>query len=211
MGIYSPFRAGALAGVSGNRIGRWARYGLIRPTVHHGRPANLYEFRDVAEAIVVHLLIDRRFSYEDIHRAIDHARAEYGEWPLLSAPLGVARHAIEGDPRGAVVLRVTAGVYVDTADGRANQIILKPELLEEVADMLRAGGWIARALGLRRIEVDPGKLGGTPVVRGRRWPIERVAQLAADETGEQILVDEYGLDRRDVAESVRWMKAAAEL
>jgi predicted site-specific integrase-resolvase len=38
---YTPARAGALAGVSGQTIGQWARYGFIKPTVYEGRPINL--------------------------------------------------------------------------------------------------------------------------------------------------------------------------
>jgi hypothetical protein len=41
--------------------------------------------------------------------------------------------------------------------------------------------------------------------------VERVAQLAADREGRLILVDEYGLDERDVDESMRWVEAAARL
>jgi uncharacterized protein (DUF433 family) len=206
-GVFSPFRAGALAGVSGNRIGQWARYGLIKASLYRGRPANLYEFRDVAEAIVVHWLLDRGFTYRDIHSAIDHARPE---WPLLSDALGIAQHAVAGDPRGTIVLKVERGVYVDTRLG-GRQITLKPALLEGASDMLRRGGWLAAQLKLRRIEVDPAKLGGAPVIRGRRWPVERVAQLASDDAGALILRDDYGLDDRDIDESVRWMNAALAL
>lgn len=209
-GVFSPFRAGALAGVSGNRIGQWARYGLIKPTLFRGRPSNLYEFRDVAEAIVVHWLLDKGFTYFDIHQAIERARVDHSDWPLLTAPLGIAQHAVAGDPKGAIVLRVAQGIYVDTRSG-GNQITLKPELLEAARDMLRRGGWLAAQLNLRRIEVDPDKLAGAPVVRGRRWPIERVAQLAEDDAGRAVLMSDYGLDRRDIEESVRWVRAAAEL
>lgn len=209
-GVFPPFRAGALAGVSGNRVGQWARYELIKPTLFRGRPANLYEFRDVAEAIVVHWLLERGFSYRDIHLAIEQARSQYGDWPLLSAPLGVAQHAVVGDPRGTIVLEVERGIYVDTRRG-GHQVTLRPELLEGARDMLRRGGWLAAQLKLERIEVDPGKLGGAPVLRGRRWPIERVAQLAADEAGIRVLLDDYGLHPRDIEESVRWMDAALSL
>jgi uncharacterized protein (DUF433 family) len=208
-GIFSPFHAGALAGVSGNRVGQWARYGLIKPTFYRGRPANLYEFHDVAEAIVVHWLLDRKFTYREIHGAIDRAQSEYPAWPLLRAPIAVAQQAIAGD-RGTIVVEVEPKTYVDTR-GKAEQITLKPELLDRARDMLRRGGWLADQLELRRIEVDPEKLGGTPVLRGRRWPIERVAQLAADDAGVHVLLDDYGLDRRDVDESVEWMNAALAL
>jgi uncharacterized protein (DUF433 family) len=209
-GIYPPFRAGALAGVSGNRIGQWARYGLIKPSLYRGRPAHLYEFRDVAEAIIIHWLSERGFSYDEIHRAIESARADHHDWPLLDAPLGVAQYAVAGDPRGTIVLEIESQVYVDAGRGKG-QITLKPELLDRARDMLRRGGWLADRFKLKRIEVDPAKLGGAPVLRGRRWPIERVAQLAADEAGTTILLDDYGLDRRDVTESVKWVEAAAKL
>jgi uncharacterized protein (DUF433 family)/DNA-binding transcriptional MerR regulator len=208
-GVFTPYRAGALAGVSGYRLGQWARYGLVRPTWYRGRPANLYDFHDVAEAIVVHWLLDQRFSYGQIHEAIDAARTEYPDWPLLMAPLGVAHHAVEGDPIGAIVLEVERGVYVDTH--RGGQIALRPELLDHARDMLRRGGWLANELGLRRIEVDPGKLAGAPTLRGRRWPVERVAQLAGDDDGIAILLEDYGLDDRDVDESQRWVAAALSL
>jgi uncharacterized protein (DUF433 family) len=208
--VYPPYRAGALAGVSGYRIGQWARYGLITPSFYKGRPTNLYAFLDVAEAIVVHWLLDHRFTYDDIHAAIDGVRQDYPDWPLLYAPLGIAQHAVEGDDRGAIVHEVDRDVYVDAGRG-GDQVTLRPQLHERARDMLRRGGWIAEELGLRRIEVDPGKLGGLPTVQGRRWPIERVAQLAADDVGRTILIADYGLDDRDIAESVRWVAAAAQL
>ncbi len=208
LGVFSPRRAGALAGVSGNKIGQWARYGLITPHVYEGRPANRYAFYDVAEAIVIHWLRAAQFSYDEIHRAIATAREEYPDWPLVSAPLGVARDAVEGD-RGLIVQRVEGG-YVET--GRpGGQVILKPELLGFARDMLRTGGWLADQLGLERLEVDPEKLGGAPTLRGRRWPVERVARIAADGEGRDLLVQDYGLDKRDVEESVRWTDAATAL
>ena len=208
LGVFSPRRAGALAGVSGGRIGQWARYGLIQPTVYSGRPANRYAFYDVAEAIVVHWLRDQRFDYAAIHEAIANARKTHPDWPLLGAELGVARHAIEGD-RGLIVERID-GAYVET--GRpGGQIVLKPEVLDFARDMLRTGGWLADQLHLKRIEVDPEKLGGAPTLRGRRWPVERVARIAADDAGRAILIDDYGLDERDVDESLRWSHAAAAL
>jgi uncharacterized protein (DUF433 family)/DNA-binding transcriptional MerR regulator len=208
LGVFSPRRAGALAGVSGDQVGQWARYKLIRPTVYEGRPANRYAFYDVAEAIVVHWLREQGFGYSEIHTAIANARVSHPEWPLVRAPLGVARHALEGD-RGVIVEKL-GPAYVET--GRpGGQIVLKPELLNFARDMLRTGGWLADQLRLERIEVDPEKLGGAPTLRGRRWPVERVARIAADDEGRSILIDDYGLDERDVEESVRWTEAAAAL
>lgn len=208
LSVFSPYRAGALAGVSGKRIGQWARYGLIRPTIYEGRPTNRYAFYDVAEAIVVHELQSFGFTYREIHTAIDTARERFPAWPLLNADIGVARHAIDGD-RGVIVEK-REDHYVET--GRpGGQIVIKPQLLSLARDMLASGGWLARDLKLERIEVDPAKLGGAPTLRGRRWPVERVARTAADPAGRAILIDDYGLDERDVSESVRWAKAAAAL
>jgi uncharacterized protein (DUF433 family)/DNA-binding transcriptional MerR regulator len=209
LGVFSPRRAGQLAGVGGDRIGQWARYGLIRATIYEGRPANLYAFYDVAEAIVVHWLRNEGFSYGEIHHAIGKAGGRHRDWPLLEQPLGVARHALEDD-RGVIAMRTENGAYVEI--GRpGDQVVLPPELFLQAADMLRTGGWLARQLGLGRIEVDPRKLGGAPTIKGHRWPVERVARIAADEEGQALLVDEYELDERDIAESLAWTTAALAL
>jgi uncharacterized protein (DUF433 family) len=210
LGIFPPYRAGALAGVSGNRIGQWARYGLIRASYFEGRPANLYAFYDVSEAIVVHWLRDRGFGYGEIHSAVSAARKDHPEWPLVKGRLGVAKHAVHGDPRGAIVQEVDKDVYVET--GRAGgQVMLRPQLLDAARDVLRRGGWIADQLRLKRIEVDPQKLGGAPTIKGHRWPVERIAQLAADEKGRAILEADYRLKRPEIDESLIWVKAAAAL
>jgi uncharacterized protein (DUF433 family)/DNA-binding transcriptional MerR regulator len=210
LGIYAAHRVGALAGMSGYTIGQWARHGLIRPTYYEGRPANLYAFNDVAEAIVIRWLLSKGFTYEQIHHAIDCAHEEYPDWPLLRAPLGVAQHAVKGDPRGVIAQRSDDGTYVDVSHA-GGQVTLKPQLFQDVALMLRTGGWIANELGLKRIEVDPGKLGGVPSLKGRRWPVESVAQIAADDEGRTILLNEYGLAKGEVDESVRWVNAVAAI
>lgn len=209
LGVFSPYRAGALAGVSGNRVGQWARYGLISPTVYEGRPANRYAFFDVAEAIVVHELSQAGFTYQEIHTAIDSARERFPDWPLQSADLGIARHVVGAPDRGVIAERVNGDYFEIGRPG--GQMIIRPELLELARDILRSGGWLARHLELERIEVDPGKLGGAPTLRGRRWPVERVARTAADEEGRSLLLADYGLDERDIEESQRWATAAASL
>ncbi len=153
LGVFSPRRAGQLAGVGGDRIGQWARHGLIRPTIHEGPPANRYAFNDVAEAIAVHWLHAQGFGYDDIRLAIRKAGAADRSWPLLQAAVGVAHHGLERD-RGVIALRTTEGQYVEI--GRpGDQTVLEPELFDQASDVLRQGGWLARELGLARIEVDP--------------------------------------------------------
>ena len=211
LGVFSPQRAGALAGVSGDQIGQWARYGLIRPTIYEGRPANRYAFFDVAEAIVVHWLREQRFDYDAIHQAILTARGDHPRWPLIRGKLGVARHTVDpGHDRGVLVRRASDGSYVEIGKP-GDQIVLQPELLDFAQDMLRGGGWLAYHLNLDRIEVDPSKLGGAPVLAGSRWPVERVARIAADHEGRTILVEEYDLDEIEVNQAVTWSDAAERL
>ncbi len=152
--VYTPSRAGALAGVSGQTIGQWARNGFIQPNIYEGRPINLYSFRDVAEAVAVKWLLDERFSYEEIRTAIAQAREEHGNWPLTEAPLGIVRQSAEGD-RGVIAQR-EGPVYVNVSGPRRKgQVTLRPEFWFNVRDTLRRGGWIAKQLKLRRIEVTP--------------------------------------------------------
>jgi uncharacterized protein (DUF433 family)/DNA-binding transcriptional MerR regulator len=221
---YTPARAGALAGVSGQTIGQWARYGFIKPTVYEGRPINPYSYYDVAHAVAVKWLRVEGFAYAEIRTAIDGATDTYGEWPLIDAPLGIARQARRGlteDPehnggrrrkrgdRGVLVKR-EAGVYVDAGGGKG-QVTLRPEFLFGVRDTLRNGGWIARELGLKQIEVDAARLGGLPTLKGRRWAVQQVAAIAADEEGRAILRNDYGLRKPEIRESVAWSDAATRL
>jgi uncharacterized protein (DUF433 family)/DNA-binding transcriptional MerR regulator len=209
-GIYTPARAGALAGVSGQTIGQWARYGLITPSLYEGRPVNLYSYYDVAEAVAVKWLLTEQFAYDEIHTAIAQARQAHPNWPLVKAPLGIARQASSGKrDRGVLVERV-GDTYVEV--GRpTRQVTLRPEFLFRVQDTLRTGGWIAKKLRLKRIEVDPGRLGGLPTLKGRRWAVHQVALIAADDEGAELLRADYGLRAAEIRECVRWAAEAAKL
>jgi DNA-binding transcriptional MerR regulator len=55
---YLAHEAARLAGVSGDRIGQWARWGHIRASISDGDP-HVYAYEDVAEAIAVHDLLER--------------------------------------------------------------------------------------------------------------------------------------------------------
>ncbi|HEY8741983.1 MAG TPA: MerR family transcriptional regulator, partial [Chloroflexota bacterium] len=85
-GWYLPDEVGQLAGVSSERIGQWARHGYIRSSRSASAP-RVYSFQDIAEAMIVHELIDRRVPVRDIRNAISNLRQRYGDWPLTVAPL----------------------------------------------------------------------------------------------------------------------------
>src|SRR3954465_11274880 len=81
-GHYLAHDAGVLAGVSGDRIGQWARRGYIRSSQSSGRP-HIYSYQDVAEAMVVHELEDAGADLKSIKRAIARLRERGGTgWPL---------------------------------------------------------------------------------------------------------------------------------
>lgn len=208
-GVYLPGRAGALAGVSGQSIGQWARNGLITPTVYEGRPANLYSYYDVAEAIVVRWLLSKNFEHKEIRSALSSVRDEWPQWPLLNAPLGIGKQS-DAD-RGGLVRQEGAGVYVDVGGRAPGQMVIKPLMLRQAGHILRNGGWLSDELGLERIEVQPTKLGGQPSLKGRRWTVDHVAQIADDPEGRTVLEDDYALEPAEVDEAVAWTTAAAAL
>ena len=110
-GRFLAGEAGELAGVSGTTIGQWARRGYIRASQSAGDP-HVYSVEDVAEAAVVHALIERGIGHAEIRRAISALR-DYGTWPLTHAPL--ATTAENGGPR--VVLCEPDGVYALSCRG----------------------------------------------------------------------------------------------
>src|SRR5207253_1449294 len=82
VGYYLAHEAGRLAGVSGRTIGQWARRGYIQSSQSTGRP-RVYSYQDVAEAMIVHELLERQASHKEIKTAIADLRKQHGRtWPL---------------------------------------------------------------------------------------------------------------------------------
>ena len=216
--VYTPRRLGALAGVSGNTIGQWARNDLIQPTISKGLPSNLYSFFDAAEAIAVRWLLDEGFTYKQIHNAIEGARREderagkkHAAWPLSRSKIGLGRATADTEhDHGSIVLRNRQEGYLDVTYGY-DQFAFKPEFWLAIGDVLRSGGWIARELRLKQIEVEPGLLGGQPTLAGTRWSVRHVALIAADKEGREVLHDQYELPDQGVHECIEWANAAARL
>lgn len=203
-GRYLAWEAGQLAGVSGQKVGQWARRGYIRSSVAAGRP-RIYSFQDIAEAMVVHELLLRGVTHRDIRRAID-ALADFGDWPLTDAPIAT----VTGKGRARVILRESEGDY-DVGDLGWQQVIA-PENLDAIRAQLRRGGWAVRNIpDLQHIEVDPDKLSGKPTILGRRIAAEDVAEIAAEPNGVQLLVDEYELDEVEIADARRWWREVRRL
>lgn len=205
-GWYLAREAGLLAGISGDKIGQWARYGYIRSSWSTAIP-RVYSFQDVAEAIAVHQLLDRGVKHVEVKRAIDGLRREYGDWPLQSAPLATPREP--GPARVAV--RDKGGVPYDVGSRRGQTFLSFVELLD-INELLRRGGWALRDLpNVTRIEVDPDRLSGRPTIRDRRVPAEKVARIAQLPGGLRILSSEYDIGKREADDAVQWYERALEL
>jgi hypothetical protein len=134
--------AGDLAGVSGTTIGQWARRGYIRASQSAGDP-HVYSVEDVAEAAIVHRLIERGVAHAEIRQAIAALR-EYGAWPLVEAPLATT----DGNGGPHVVLCERGGVFALSGRGW-QRLAVEPPLrrLGPPADALgiilavRGDGW----------------------------------------------------------------------
>ena len=135
-GSFLAGEVGELAGVSGNTIGQWARWGYIRASQSDGDP-HVYSVEDVAEAAMVHALLERGVSHMMVRRAIAHL-GDYGEWPLSEAPLAVTTDGrapadLPARARGrlrALAARLAADGRAAAAGGRAaaaQEILRSPE------------------------------------------------------------------------------------
>jgi DNA-binding transcriptional MerR regulator len=81
---------GELVGVSGTTIGQWARRGYIRSSQRETEP-RVYAVEDVAEAAIVHALLERGVPRAHVRRAVARLRAAGGAWPLTTARLATVR------------------------------------------------------------------------------------------------------------------------
>lgn len=180
--MYSAGEVGHLAGVAGDRIGQWARWGHIRASVFAGEP-HVYGWDDVAEAIAVHELLRAGLTLPAVRRAVD-ALGGPAAWPLSRSGLHVV-HGRVAVPRGRELVDLLSG----------DQEVLPLDGALDPAGLLRGGGWPARERGLSRIAVDPHRLRGRPRLEGTR--------IAAEEADEEL-----GLEPAAVEEARRWQSSA---
>jgi len=200
-GHYTAREAGLLAGVSGTTIGQWARRGYIRASQADQTPYD-YSYQDIAEAIIVHELLDARVPHRKIRRATAALRDQHGNrWPLQSAELGTA----DG---GIVALEQDAAW--DIAD-KVWQQQITPANLRRVAGILRRGGWAARNLPrLAHVEVNPERLSGRPTIAGRRVSAAMVGQMADEPDGVEELREGFDLSEAEISDARIWWHAVRE-
>lgn len=206
-GRYLAREVGRLAGVSGNKIGQWARRGYIRSSQSSVEP-RVYSYQDAADAMAVHALLDAGVEHAAIREAIEFIRSKRGSsWPLSGADLRVGRRRASG--RVEFVLVDAAEAPMDV---RSHNLVFEQILdLAQISADLRRGGWAARALpDLRHIEVHPDRLSGRPVIAGLRVPAEDAGRLAETAEGREILRDDYGLTDEQISDAARWWATVTE-
>jgi uncharacterized protein (DUF433 family) len=191
-GHYSAKEVARLAGVSPDRIGQWARYGIIpsRP-----KSRRVYTFADAAEAVLAHYLVEQGLKPRDIRAIVANLREQFGNWPLTTAPL-------EHEGR-LVVIREGPNLLFD-ALAHEQEVIVGTVDLVRVRDALSRGGWVALYHPREHIEVDPERLSGRPTIRGRRVSTESVAALAEREDGLELLYEDFALTREQIADAVAY-------
>jgi DNA-binding transcriptional MerR regulator len=128
-GHFLAGEAGELAGVSGNTIGQWARWGYIRSSKSEGEP-RVYSVEDVVEAAIVHALLERGVRHREVRRAIGRLNT-YGAWPLSEAPLATTAE-------GRIVLRENGQTYA--LSDRGWQLMVTPPPVEDVRLRLKRTG-----------------------------------------------------------------------
>jgi uncharacterized protein (DUF433 family) len=202
IGSYSAAEVARLAGVSARRIGRWAREGIILPSV--SRHPNIYSYADAGEALVAHYLVDKGKSPAEVAKAVHKLREQYGDWPLATAPLAHdGGMLLEWDTRNE------CWVSVDLPDHE----VLKETLIDltVIRESLGRGGWVAIKKSREHIEVDPERHSGAPVVRGHRIPTSLVAGIASGKNGRKTLSEDYGLSKAEIDDAVGYEAELAKI
>ena len=153
--------------------------------------------------MLVRYLLDQEIPTRQIREIVENLRAEYGQWPLATAPL---EHA-----GPFVVVREGDRIYFSALN--AGQKVIAGTLidLQAVREALSQGGWAAYKHPREHIEVDPDLHSGQPVVRGRRLPTELVAEIAREEDGWSTLRDDYGLTEAEIRDALAYEDDVATL
>ena len=120
-GRFLAAEVGDLVGVSGTTIGQWARRGYISASRSNGDP-HVYSLEDVAEAWIVHALLERGVRHAAVRRTIE-ALGHHSAWPLLRASLATT----DGGRDARIVLCEPDGAYALSGRGW-QRLAVRPEL-----------------------------------------------------------------------------------
>jgi uncharacterized protein (DUF433 family) len=203
IGYYTAADVARLAGVTPHRVGRWAREGIILPSVSSSRP-HVYSYADAGEAILAHYLVEQGKRPGDVREIVHLLRDQYGQWPLATAPLA-------HDGRLLVARDEQRGTWVSL--DRPQHDVMDATLLnlKDIREALKHGGWVAYKTPREHIEVDPDRRSGEPVVRGKRVTTAFVADLARTADGVSTLQDDYDLTPDEINDAIGYETDLASL
>lgn len=202
IGYYTASDVARLAGVTPQRVGRWAREGIILPSVSGDQRPYIYSYADAGEAILAHFLVTQGKSPAEIKEIVHALRDDYGPWPLANAPL-------EHDGSLLTIHDTERDVHV-SVDKPGHDLIADTLLtLRRIGLALSQGGWVALKTPRSHIEVHPDRHSGAPVIRGRRIPTTLVASVAARDGGRDELRDDYGLTDGEIDDAVGYERDLA--
>jgi uncharacterized protein (DUF433 family) len=202
VGYYTAADIARLSGMSSRRVARWARMGIIQHSIS-SRP-NIYSYADAGEAILAHYLADQGKRPKEIRELVEYLREEYGPWPLAVAPL-------EHDGPLCALWDKKRGVHV-SADIPGHELLDGTLLnLKEIRKALKEGGWVSLKTPREHIEVDPERHSGEPVIKGRRLSTQRVASVAAEPMGRDVLRDDFELTDAEIDDALGYERDLAAL
>lgn len=202
IGSYTAAEVARLAGVSPQRVGRWAREEIILPSV--STHPNVYSYADAGEAILAHYLVSEGKKPSAIRDIVHGLRKTHGNWPLATAPLA-------HDGSLTLIWDAKAKRYV-SVDKPEHEVMGATLLnLKQIRESLKRGGWVALTNPREHIEVDPERHSGTPVIRGRRIPTSLVASIAKRDDGVAVLRDDYELSDAEIDDAVGYEKDLAKI
>ena len=196
-----------LAGVSGDRIGQWARWGHIRSSRSEREP-RVYSYEDVAEAMIVHELEELGADLPSIRSAVERLRErQHVGWPLQHnrAPAGRRATARSWSSRATRPTTSARAARASRASWRRRTCTASPPSSSAAAGPRASSPACATSRSI------PDRLGGRPVIRGRRIAAQDVATLVAEPGGRVLLHDDYDLDDAQIDDAVSWWATARDL
>lgn len=211
-GHYPLCEAAWIAGVRSQRLAAWVRRGHASAS-QSPCPPLVFCYQDIAEAILIHELLEqRRVPWRQVRDTIAALRDKHGVWPLSRESLRRSLVTVKAPSARHSSLVVQDHDATYECLGSSWQQMLNPEMLGLIISRLERGGWaVVLEPDIEHIAIDPNYLSGRPTIRGHRIAAVDVACMAATEDGQQMLRDEYRLTPEEIADAVRWWKAAQQL
>jgi hypothetical protein len=138
---YLAHEAARLVGVSGDRIGQWARWGHISASLSTGDP-HVYAFADVAAALEIHLRLQEGATLAAVHAGQEVLGEPFDVDGLLRGGGWVARSlgitCIEVDPERCLGRPVVRGTRITVEDAVVGGQGLDPAVVADCARWLEA-------------------------------------------------------------------------